>query len=106
MESDYGTWKNAACKACAAAVAGVCAAHALQTPTEHHQPVQFYQSDEHPEQQPILQPQQGNRAVAATSAIALDDDNGWWATFGMRQSTAATSAIRSFLSGMASDDWQ
>jgi hypothetical protein len=74
-------WK---CKACAVAMTGVCVAHALSLPDESPETVLFYQSDEHPERQPVPQPRQENRAVAVTSssAIALDYDD-WWATLGM-----------------------
>jgi len=70
-------WKKITCKACAVAVAGVCAAHALHAPSEQHQPVQFYQPGEHPERQPVPQPQQENQRVAVSmSSSAIVDDSG------------------------------
>src|SRR5438477_11401825 len=71
MESEYSTWKNVACKACAVAVGGVCAAHALNVPEEPLEPILFYQSDEHPERQPVPQPQQVNRLVAPSSSSVI-----------------------------------
>src|SRR6266571_6157395 len=68
MESDYSIWKNAACKACAVAVAGVCVAHAVKLPEERPQPIRFYQSHDDPPRQPVPQPQQANSLIAPSSS--------------------------------------
>ncbi|SRR5712691_6062575 len=71
MESGYSIWKNVACKACAVSLAGVCTVHALKAPGEQPQPIQFYQSDEHPERQPAPRPQQENRVTAPSSSSVM-----------------------------------
>ena len=62
--------KNWKCNACAASLAGVCALHAL-IPADDPQPVLFYQSDEHPERQPVPQPQQQGRVVVLSTGSSV-----------------------------------
>lgn len=66
--------KIVTCGACAIAVGGMCAVHALQTPSGQHQSILFYQDHGHPEPERTPQPEQVNRLVAPSSSSVIGGD--------------------------------